>query len=96
MRTAGGSSSEIPQFWLNCLMQSKIIMIEECDIAVLEKLQDITVEYDDNFASFTLSFYFAKNEYFSNPVLTKKYGVSPDLLDDKSPTLTKCEGISKK
>jgi hypothetical protein len=54
----------------------------------MEAMTDIKCEYNDTYVSFTLSFFFSENPYFSNEVLTKTYTVSPDLLDEKSPTLT--------
>lgn len=84
----------IPGFWLQCLASKSSVgyLIASEDEPALEALSDIKCEYDDEFTSFTLFFYFQENEYFTNKVLTKKYGVSPDLLDDKSPALTLNEG----
>jgi nucleosome assembly protein 1-like 1 len=58
----------------------------------LEALTSIKVDYDETFSSFTLTFAFEENEFFTNKTLTKKYGVSPDLLDEKAPALTSNEG----
>ena len=84
----------IPQFWLNCLHNNSLVgsMITEDDLYALEKLTDITVEYDENYTSFVLSFHFDENEFFTNRVLTKKYSVTPDLLDERAPTLDLNEG----
>lgn len=84
----------IPQFWPTVLSVHPAIneYITEEDIPALEKITDVTVAYADDFTSFTLSFHFSENEFFSNSVLTKKYEVVPDLLDDQSPTLKSTEG----
>jgi nucleosome assembly protein 1-like 1 len=84
----------IPQFWLNCLHNNSSISyyIQEEDEPLLELLTNITCDYDETYTMFTLSFHFNENEYFTNKVLTKKYGVSPDLLDEKSQALTLNEG----
>lgn len=54
-------------------------------------LSNVTVEYSDDFTAFTLHFHFRENEFFSNSVLTKKYTVSPDLLDEKNPNLSEID-----
>ncbi len=84
----------VPEFWSQCLLQhpSTGDIISEDDMPLLEKLNNITCTYDETYTEFTLHFHFGDNEYFTNKVLTKKYGVSPDLLDDKSPALTLNEG----
>ena len=84
----------IPGFWLQCLGAHHITgdLICEDDVPALEALTGISCEYDVNFTSFTLTFSFAENEFFTNKTLTKKYGVSPDLLDEKAPALTSNEG----
>lgn len=43
-------------------------LITEEDVTLLESLADITCSYADDFTSFTLSFAFNDNEYFSNTV----------------------------
>lgn len=43
-------------------------LITEEDVTLLESLADITCSYADDFTSFTLSFAFNNNEYFSNTV----------------------------
>lgn len=54
----------------------------------MEAISNITCEYNEDYTSFTLAFFFDENPYFANNVLKKTYTVSPDLLDEKSPTLT--------
>eukprot|EP00596_Hydrurales_sp_CCMP1899_P008718 CAMPEP_0119037828 /NCGR_PEP_ID=MMETSP1177-20130426/6339_1 /TAXON_ID=2985 /ORGANISM="Ochromonas sp, Strain CCMP1899" /LENGTH=348 /DNA_ID=CAMNT_0006999549 /DNA_START=153 /DNA_END=1199 /DNA_ORIENTATION=- len=80
----------IPGFWLQCLMNHPAIrdIITEEDVPAMEALTNIKCEYNETYVSFTLSFFFDENPYFSNEVLTKTYTVSPDLLDEKSPILT--------
>ena len=60
----------VPGFWLQSLAQNSSIgyLITEEDEPALEALTDIKCEYDDEFKSFTLFFYFKENEYFSNSV----------------------------
>ncbi len=84
----------IPGFWLQCLGAHHVTgdLISEEDVPALEALTSITCDYDESFSKFTLSFTFAENEFFTNKVLTKVYGVSPDLLDEKAPALTSNEG----
>lgn len=86
----------IPGFWLQCLGAHHVTgeLIAEEDVPALEALTSITCSYDESFSSFTLKFTFAENEYFTNTVLTKTYGVSPDLLDEKAPALTSNEGTA--
>jgi hypothetical protein len=93
----GSSSSEhagIPSFWLTCLSSHPLIgeLVTQEDVPALESLINITCDYDEGFTEFTLNFHFTANEFFTNTLLTKKYSVSPDLLDDKSPALMKIEG----
>lgn len=89
-----GEEKGVPSFWLTALSSHPVIgeLITQDDVPALEALNDITVSYDDEFKSFTLSFHFAANDFFTNEVLTKKYFVEPDLLDDRSPALMKIEG----
>jgi nucleosome assembly protein 1-like 1 len=86
----GEEVTGIPQFWLNCLNNCSATssLIQEDDVPALEALSDIKCTYDEKYTEFTLTFFFTENEYFSNTELTKKYGVSPDLLDEVSPALT--------
>ncbi len=84
----------VPQFWLTALSSHPTIgeTVTEEDVPALETLTNITVAYDEDFTTFTLSFHFAENPFFKNSVLTKKYTVTPDLLDDKNPNLSAAEG----
>lgn len=60
----------IPGFWLTCLTSHPSIgeLITEEDIPAIEHLTDITCAYDDSFTSFTLTFHFSENEFFTNSV----------------------------
>ena len=53
----------------------------------MEAITNITCEINEDYTSFTLSFFFEENPFFTNTVLKKTYTVSPDLLDEKSPSL---------
>eukprot|EP01042_Synura_sphagnicola_P006039 gene6039-7707_t len=61
------------------------------DIPALEALTDIRCEYNDDMTGFALIFTFAENAFFNNKELKKTYTVSPDLLDEKAPSLTEVE-----
>ena len=65
-----GNVKGIPGFWLTCLTSHPTIgeLITEDDIPCLEALSDVTCSYDADFKSFTLTFYFAENDWFSNTV----------------------------
>jgi hypothetical protein len=91
---AEGEEKGVPSFWLTCLSSHPAMahLFTQEDVPALESLTDITCVVDEEFKSFELSFHFAANEFFSNEVLTKKYFVDPDLLDDKAPALMKIEG----
>lgn len=83
----------IPSFWLTALSTHPTIgsLVTEEDVPALDALNDVTCTYADDFTSFTLTFTFDENEFFTNKTLTKTYIVSPDLLDDKSPALESVE-----
>ena len=84
----------IPGFWGQCLTNNGSIgeFITDEDIPVLNFLADISCSYNDDMSSFTISFLFNENPYFSNSVLTKTYNLSPDLLDEQAPSLTSIVG----
>jgi len=65
----------IDEFWLTALKNHVHIseMITERDEPALSKLRDIRIVYDDDCMGYRLEFEFAKNEWFENSVLTKKY-----------------------
>jgi len=72
-------------------------MVQEADEPVLKKLQDITVTFSENPMGFTLHFYFAPNDYFTNSVLTKEYEMKCEPSEDdpfsfEGPEIFKCKG----
>jgi nucleosome assembly protein 1-like 1 len=79
----------VPGFWLRALCNHPGIgdFITEEDIPALEFLTDVTVAYNETFSLFKLMFHFAENPYFTNKILEKVYELSPDILEEKSPTL---------
>ena len=81
-------------FWLQALGQNEDVsqFITEEDIPLMEKIKDITVNYNEDYTSFTLTFFFEANEYMEQTELSKKYTVTPDLLDEEAPSLTGNEG----
>ena len=60
----------IPGFWLTCLTSHPAVseLITNEDLPALEALADITCAYNEDFTSFTLSFHFNENEFFTNKV----------------------------
>ena len=48
---------------------------------MLEKLEDVKVTFSEKAPmGFTLHFHFAKNDYFTNTVLTKQVGSSTEVF----------------
>lgn len=84
----------VPSFWLTTIASNSVIgtLIAEEDVPALEALTNITVDYAEDFSAFTLNFHFNENDFFTNTVLKKKYAVEPDLLDERSPSLSDIEG----
>lgn len=97
---AAGESQQggIPDFWLTAMKNNEVLegMISERDEAALRFLQHIDTDYidADPRKGFTLTFHFAKNEFFTNTTLTKKYFMLNDetTADDDDQTLDKIEG----
>jgi len=94
---AGAEEEEekgVEGFWLQCIQNHPTLgnMIHEHDFPILEALNNVTCEYNEDWSGFTLSFHFDDNEFFTNSILTKKYLVDPDLLDDKAPALSEIDG----
>lgn len=76
----------IPKFWLTALQNNDFIaeMIQEHDVAILESLEDITLELSaEPNTGFKLHFHFAPNEFFTNKVLTKEYVLDPNPESEK-------------
>ncbi|XP_014297693.1 nucleosome assembly protein 1-like 1-A [Microplitis demolitor] len=67
----------IPDFWLTVFKNAKILegMVHSYDEPVLKYLYDVRIEYfkSPDPPGFMFEFYFNKNEYFKNSVLTKEY-----------------------
>lgn len=90
----------VPNFWLTCLQNHPAIAdnIEDADVAVLRSLTDIRLAYSgpDEKSSFTFSFHFSENDYFTDSVLTKTYlvKIEPDEneLIYEGPSYTKATG----
>jgi len=90
----------IPNFWLTIFRNTEILseMVQDHDEPVLKKLTDIKIKYDDEH-SYTLEFYFDKNKYFSNAILTKKYFLKAMVDEDypfgfEGPEIYKCKGCN--
>jgi nucleosome assembly protein 1-like 1 len=74
----------VPDFWLTIIKNVDMLqeMVQEADEPVLNKLTDITVTFSETPMGFTLHFYFAPNDYFSNSVLTKEYEMKCEPSED--------------
>ena len=62
----------VPSFWLQALANHPVTaeILQQEDTTALESLQDIKIEYDETYNTFTLSFEFQPNEFFTNTVCT--------------------------
>lgn len=60
----------VPNFWLQAIGNHPMIadLITEEDIPALAGLEDIKCDYNESYTSFTLSFFFKENEFFTNTV----------------------------
>jgi len=91
----------VPDFWLTIFKNVDMLqeMVQEADEPVLTKLTDITVTFSESPMGFTLHFYFAPNDYFSNSVLTKEYEMKCEPSEDdpfsfEGPEIFKCKGCT--
>ncbi|XP_055904638.1 nucleosome assembly protein 1-like 1 [Eupeodes corollae] len=92
----------IPNFWLTIFRNTEILseMVQEHDEPLLKKLRDIQIKYvEDKEHSYTLEFHFDKNEYFSNPILTKQYFLKAAIEEEypfsfEGPEIYKCKGCN--
>merc|ERR1712048_994690 len=91
----------VPEFWLTIFKNVDMLqeMVQEYDEPVLQKLTDITVTFSEAPMGFTLHFYFAPNDYFSNSVLTKEYEMKCEPSEDdpfsfEGPEIFKCKGCT--
>ena len=83
----------IPQFWVVAIGHLEVVgeLVTEADVDCLEYLRDIKCEDFEDGMGFTLKFFFAPNDYFTNEVLEKKYTI-PNLLMDDEPVLQEVLG----
>lgn len=96
----GDNVKGIPSFWLTVFRNTVLLseMIQEHDEEALKKLMDVKLVYkDDDPMSYIFEFHFAKNEYFTNSVLTKQYFLRTTLNPDEpftfeGPEIYKCIG----
>merc|ERR1711997_81072 len=91
----------VPDFWLTIFKNVDMLqeMVQEADEPVLSKLTDITVPFSESPMGFTLHFFFAPNDYFSNNVLTKEYEMKCEPSEDdpfsfEGPEIFKCKGCT--
>merc|ERR1712241_1354991 len=91
----------VPDFWLTIFKNVDMLqeMVQEADEPVLSKLTDITVTFSESPMGFTLHFYFAPNDYFSNSILTKEYQMKCEPSEDdpfsfEGPEIFKCKGCT--
>jgi nucleosome assembly protein 1-like 1 len=82
---ATSTEKGIPKFWLTCLKHTAQFesLINEKDEKVLAHLKNITCDFKEN-GSFTLNFFFDKNEHFDHDVLYKEH-----ILDAQKLTISK-------
>ena len=61
----------IPGYWAQALLSHPSIseIVTEEDVPALEALTNVIVEYNDDYSSFKLTFFFEENEFFSNEVI---------------------------
>merc|ERR1712062_582784 len=91
----------VPDFGLTIFKNVDMLqeMVQEADEPLLSKLTDITVTFSETPMGFTLHFYFAPNDYFSNTVLTKEYEMKCEATEDdpfsfEGPEIFKCKGCT--
>ncbi|KAK6109957.1 Nucleosome assembly protein (NAP) family protein [Brugia pahangi] len=89
----------VPNFWLHLLKNVDHVceMIHEHDEPVLQHLIDITCDVQTNPDSYTLTFHFEPNEYFTQTELKKFYTlqVAPDeddIFDYDGPVIISAKG----
>merc|ERR1712113_163133 len=91
----------VPEFWLTIFKNVDMLqeMVQEADEPLLHKLTDITVTFSEQPMGFTLHFYSAPNDYFSNLILTKEYEMKCEPSEDdpfsfEGPEIFKCKGCT--
>ncbi|XP_047336142.1 nucleosome assembly protein 1;1-like [Impatiens glandulifera] len=70
----------VPNFWVNAMKANEIMskMIMEQDEEILKYLKDIRWSRVDDLTTFKLDFFFNKNPYLKNNVLSKTYMLDED------------------
>ncbi len=60
----------VPGFWYQCISNHPAVgaLVAEDDVAALEALTNISVDYNDDYSGFKLTFTFSENDYFTNTV----------------------------
>lgn len=91
----------IPNFWMTVFQNANESllsgMFQAIDEAIFKSLEDITLSLPLQNTSFTLTFHFAPNDFFSNKELTKEYEMKntfdpEDPLDFDGPEMFKSKG----
>lgn len=69
-------------------------MVQPHDEAILKKLKDIRIKYEETPMSYTLEFHFETNPHFKDPILTKQYFLRCKIEDEpfsfEGPEIYKC------
>jgi len=91
----------IPDFWLTVFQNANESLLcgtfESIDEPIMKFLQDVTVSLPPENTSFTITFHFAPNQFFTNKELTKEYLMKntfdpEDPLDFDGPEIFKSKG----
>ena len=91
----------IPDFWLTVFQNANESLLcgtfESIDEPIMKFLQDVTVTLPPENTSFTITFHFAPNQFFTNKELTKEYLMKntfdpEDPLDFDGPEIFKSKG----
>lgn len=97
----GKDTKGIPEFWLTTFKNVEMLqeMIMEHDEPILQKLTDVSVTFSEKPMGFTIHFFFAPNDFFTNTELTKEYEMKckPDEEDPfgfEGPEIFKCKGCT--
>jgi nucleosome assembly protein 1-like 1 len=86
LETLSKNTEPIKEFWLRAFKNNDILApeVQEKDEEALKALTSIQYVREENSDNFELIFTFAKNEYFSNTELRKKFFVNKDEEPEKS------------
>ena len=78
----GEAVKGIPGYWAQALINhpavQEIVSME--DMPAMEAITDIKCTYNEDYTSFTLTFHFAENEYFTNQVRAREDHVHKHLV----------------